>query len=63
MLNNGPEVEDIGPAGYLSSVWQWGKKLRGSARFTTWMFTILRNLVFNEIRPQKRQAHHFRGCH
>ena len=34
-----------------------------SARFTTWMFTILRNLVFNEVRRQKRRPHHICGCH
>ena len=54
MLNNGPEVEDIAQQVFIR-VWRGAKNYEASARFTTWMFTILRNLVFNEIRRQKRK--------
>ena len=46
MLNNGPEVEDIAQQVFIR-VWRGAKNYEPSARFTTWMFTILRNLVFN----------------
>ena len=54
MLNNGPEVEDIAQQVFIR-VWRGAKNYEPSARFTTWMFTILRNLVFNEVRRQKRK--------
>lgn len=62
MLNNGPEVEDIAQQVFIR-IWKGAGNYEPSARFTTWMFTILRNLVFNEVRRQKRQAHHLRGRH
>ena len=50
MLNNGPETEDIAQQVFIRI-----GNYEPSARFTTWMFTILRNLVFNEVRRQKRK--------
>ena len=49
MLNNGPEVEDIAQQVFIR-IWKGAGNYEPSARFTTWMFTILRNLVFNEVR-------------
>ena len=54
MLNNGPEVEDIAQQVFIR-IWKGAGNYEASARFTTWMFTILRNLVFNEVRRQKRK--------
>ena len=54
MLNNGPEVEDIAQQVFIR-IWKGAGNYEPSARFTTWMFTILRNLVFNEVRLQKRK--------
>ena len=54
MLNNGPETEDIAQQVFIRS-WKGAGNYEPSARFTTWMFTILRNLVFNEVRRQKRK--------
>lgn len=54
MLNNGPDVEDIAQQVFIR-IWRGAKSYEPSARFTTWMFTILRNLVFNEMRRQKRK--------
>lgn len=54
MLNNGPETEDIAQQVFIR-IWRGAASYEPSARFTTWMFTILRNLVFNEMRRQKRK--------
>lgn len=54
MLNNGPDVEDIAQQVFIR-IWRGAQSYEPSARFTTWMFTILRNLVFNEMRRQKRK--------
>ena len=54
MLNNGPETEDIAQQVFIR-IWKGAGNYEPSARFTTWMFTILRNLVFNEVRRQKRK--------
>lgn len=62
MLNNGPETEDIAQQVFIG-IWKGAGNYEPSARFTTWMFTILRNLVFNEVRRQKRNAHHLRRRH
>ncbi len=54
MLNNSPEVEDIAQQVFIR-IWRSAHTYEATAKFTTWMFTILRNLVFNELRRQKRK--------
>ncbi len=54
MLNNGPETEDIAQQVFIR-IWRSAHTYEASAKFTTWMYTILRNLVFNELRRQKRK--------
>jgi len=36
-------------------VWRSAARYQPSAKFTTWLFTITRNLVFNEIRRKQRK--------
>lgn len=54
MLNNAPESEDIAQQVFIR-IWKGASHYEPTARFTTWMFTILRNLVFNESRRQRRK--------
>lgn len=53
MLGNNSEVEDIGQQVFVR-VWKSAGRYRPSAKFTTWLLTITRNLVFNESRRRKR---------
>ena len=53
MLNNGPETEDIAQQVFIR-ILNGAGNYEPSARFTTWMFTILRNLVFNEVRQKRK---------
>jgi RNA polymerase sigma-70 factor, ECF subfamily len=36
-------------------IWKSAPRYEPTAKFTTWMFTILRNLVFNELRKRVRR--------
>jgi RNA polymerase sigma-70 factor, ECF subfamily len=54
MLNNPSEAEDIAQQVFLR-VWRHAKRYRPDAKFTTYLFTITRNLVFNESRRKKRR--------
>jgi RNA polymerase sigma-70 factor (ECF subfamily) len=54
MLGNPTEAEDISQQVFLR-LWCHAKRYRPEAKFTTYLFTITRNLVFNEIR---RRRHH-----
>lgn len=50
----GPEgAEDIGQQVFMR-VWQSAARYRPEAKFTTWLLTIVRNLVFNESRRRRR---------
>ena len=50
----GPEgAEDIAQQVFVK-VWQSAPRHRPEAKFTTWLLTIVRNLVFNEIRRRRR---------
>lgn len=54
MLGNASEAEDISQQVFLR-VWKHAKRYKPSAKFTTYLFTITRNLVFNEVRRRKRR--------
>lgn len=57
MLGDATEAEDITQLTFLR-IHRAAPKYRPAARFTTWMFAILRNLVFNEARRRKRHRGH-----
>lgn len=54
MLGGYDDAEDIGQQVFLR-VWKNAKRYRPDARFTTYLFTITRNLVFNESRRRSRK--------
>ena len=53
MLGSSGDAEDITQQIFLR-VWNSAANYKASAKFTTWLFTITRNLVFNEMRRRKR---------
>ena len=54
MLNNIDDAHDIAQQVFVR-IWKSAPRYEPSAKFTTWMFTITRNLVFNEIRKRNRR--------
>lgn len=54
MLGNPAEAEDIAQQVFIR-VWKSAARYEPQAKFTTWLFTITRNLVFNEVRRRKRK--------
>lgn len=54
MLGSPTEAEDIAQQVFLR-VWKSASRYEPQARFTTWLFTIARNLVFNEVRRRQRK--------
>ncbi len=54
MLGNHSEAEDIAQQVFLR-IWRNAKRYRPDAKFTTYLFTITRNLVFNETRRKSRK--------
>lgn len=56
MLGSHADGEDIGQKVFLR-VWKSAARYRPQARFTTWLMTITRRLVFNEIRRRRRYSH------
>jgi RNA polymerase sigma-70 factor (ECF subfamily) len=54
MLGGYDDAEDIAQQVFLR-VWKNAKRYRPDARFTTYLFTITRNLVFNETRRRGRK--------
>ncbi|MEY4245561.1 MAG: hypothetical protein RLZZ245_3146 [Verrucomicrobiota bacterium] len=54
MLGNPAEAEDIAQQVFLR-IWRNAKRYRPDAKFTTYLFTIARNLVFNESRRRSRK--------
>lgn len=54
MLGNPSEAEDIAQQVFVR-VWKSAPRYEPKAKFTTWLFTITRNLVFNEVRRRKRK--------
>lgn len=53
MLGSGADAEDIGQQVFVR-VWKSAARYEPSAKFTTWLMTITRNLVFNELRRRRR---------
>lgn len=54
MLGNASDAEDIAQQVFLR-IWRNAKRYRPDAKFTTYLFTITRNLVFNETRRRGRK--------
>jgi RNA polymerase sigma-70 factor (ECF subfamily) len=54
MLGNPSEAEDIAQQVFIR-VWKSAARYEPQAKFTTWLFTITRNLVFNEVRRRQRK--------
>lgn len=53
MLGNNSDVEDIAQQVFIR-IWKSAPRYTPTAKFTTWLLTITRNLVFNEARRRKR---------
>jgi len=53
MLGGEAEAEDLAQQVFVR-VWQSRARYNPSAKFTTWLLTITRNLVFNEMRRRRR---------
>ncbi len=53
MLGNDTEAHDLAQQVFIR-VWRSAPRFRPEAKFTTWLFTITRHLVFNEIRRLSR---------
>jgi len=53
MLQDLTEAEDIAQAAFVQ-VFKAADRYQTSARFTTWLFTITRNLCLNELRRRSR---------
>ncbi len=54
MLGNASDAQDIAQQVFLR-IWRHAKRYRPDAKFTTYLFTITRNLVFNETRRRGRK--------
>ncbi len=54
MLGNVEDAHDIAQQVFLR-VWKSAPRYEPTAKFTTWLFTITRNLVFNETRRRSRR--------
>jgi RNA polymerase sigma-70 factor (ECF subfamily) len=54
MLNNVEDAHDVAQQVFVR-VWRSAARYEPSAKFTTWLFTITRNLVFNEMRRRGRK--------
>lgn len=54
MLGNLDDAHDIAQQVFIR-VWKSAPRYEPSAKFTTWLFTIMRNLVFNESRRRTRR--------
>lgn len=57
MTNNSPESEDIAQQVFLR-LWKAAPRYKATAKFTTYLFTITRNLVFNETQKKSRRKEH-----
>ena len=54
MLGSPFEAKDIAQHVFLR-VWKAAPRYKPSAQFNTWLFTITRNLVYNETRRRQRK--------
>ncbi len=57
MTNNSSESEDIAQQVFIR-LWKSSKRYKPTAKFTTFLFTITRNLVFNATRKKSRRKEH-----
>lgn len=53
MLGDESDAEDIAQQVFVR-LWKSAARYEPTAKFTTWLFKITRNLVFNELRRRKR---------
>ncbi len=54
MLGNAADAEDTAQRTFIR-VWKAAPDYEPEARFSTWLFTIVKNLVFNETRRRQRK--------
>jgi RNA polymerase sigma-70 factor (ECF subfamily) len=52
MLGSDAEAEDLAQQVFIR-VWRSAPRYQPTAKFTTWLFRITRNLVFNELRRKR----------
>jgi RNA polymerase sigma-70 factor, ECF subfamily len=57
MLGDESDAEDISQQVFIR-VWKHAGRYQPTAKFTTWLYKITRNLVFNELRRRKRHPAH-----
>jgi RNA polymerase sigma-70 factor (ECF subfamily) len=57
MLGDESDAEDIAQQVFIR-VWKHAGRYEPTAKFTTWLYKITRNLVFNELRRRKRHPAH-----
>lgn len=55
MLGSANDAEDVAQQVFVR-VWKSAHRYEPRAKFTTWLFTITRNLVFNESRKRSRRS-------
>jgi RNA polymerase sigma-70 factor (ECF subfamily) len=55
MLGDEMDAEDLAQQVFMR-VWKSAPRYEPSAKFTTWLYKIMRNLVFNELRRRKRHS-------
>ena len=54
MLGNVEDAHDVAQQVFIR-VWKSAPRYEPTAKFTTWLYTIMRNLVFNEMRRQRTE--------
>jgi RNA polymerase sigma-70 factor, ECF subfamily len=57
MLGSDAESEDLAQKVFIR-IWKSAPRYQPTAKFTTWLFRITRNLVFNEIRRKRHFVDH-----
>jgi RNA polymerase sigma factor (sigma-70 family) len=57
MLGSDVEAEDLAQQVFIR-VWRSAPRYKPTAKFTTWLFRITRNLVFNEMRRKRHFVGH-----
>jgi RNA polymerase sigma-70 factor, ECF subfamily len=55
MLGSDAEAEDLAQQVFIR-IWKSAPRYQPTAKFTTWLFRITRNLVFNELRRKRHFA-------
>lgn len=57
MLGNASDAEDIAQQVFIR-LWKYAPRYKRKAKFTTFLFTITRNLVFNESKRRSKRKEH-----